>query len=296
MSDPKTDTQPEMLNLENPNDNFGFEDAREHEALLLDLEGFEGPIDLLLALARDQKVDLAQISVLKLAEQYLDFIRSAQELRLEIAADYLVMAAWLAYLKSKLLIPVIEVTDETDGVQVAADLAFQLQRLDAMRTASKNLFALPHLGQERFGRGSPEARTIEETSEISCTLPDLLRAYAKQHGRVGAQNIQLGTQTLYAFESAVSRLRSYLGKVPDWNLLQNFLPDDLKQDLYTRSAIANTFLVGLQMVRRGVMEMKQEDTYAPIYLRSTKALVAQAAADDQTSTHIDASDLKQELS
>ena len=251
---------------------LAMEEIDEKDALLLDLEGFEGPIDLLLLLARDQKVDLAQISVLRLAQQYLDFIRNAQKVRLEIAADYLVMAAWLAYLKSKLLIPVISPDDDGSGVNAAVDLAFQLQRLDAMRTASRNLFSMPQLGSERFVRGNPEERLVEETTEISASLFDLLKAYAKQHSRATGHEIELDKSILYGFEQAVSKLRSFLGKVPDWSLLQGFLPEDMRDPLFARSAIANTFLVGLQMVRRGELEMQQNGTFEPIFLRSTEAL------------------------
>ncbi|MGB0844238.1 MAG: segregation and condensation protein A [Alphaproteobacteria bacterium] len=278
------DKQDDLPHLEKDEENafassIEFEEVDEGDALLLDLEGFEGPIDLLLMLARDQKVDLAQISVLKLAKQYLDFIRNAQQLRLEIAADYLVMAAWLAFLKSKLLIPVIASDEEGSGKHAAVDLAFQLQRLDAMRTASRNLFSKPLLGSERFLRGKPEARLVEETTEVTCTLFDLLKAYARQHTRAMGHNIELNKTELYSFEQAISRMRAYLGKIPDWSLLQSFLPDEMKESLFARSAIANTFLVTLQMVRRGELEMQQDGTFEPIFLRSTESLFEKSKAE-----------------
>lgn len=248
---------------------------RESSAPRLDvmLDGFEGPIDLLLHLARDQKVDLLEISVLQLAQQYLDFIRNAQSLRLEIAADYLVMAAWLAFLKSKLLIPKPAAEGEAEGPQLASDLAFQLARLDAMRTAGRNLFARAQLGLERHVRGAPESTPVETDVTFRASLSDLLKAYARQRGRVDAQHITLNKPELYPFEAALQRLRGLVGTIPDWSVLSGFLPDDLKPGLQTRSAIANTFLATLQLVRLGALEMRQDEPFAPIELRSPEGSV-----------------------
>lgn len=237
-------------------------------ALVLDLEGFEGPIDVLLQLARDQKVDLTQISILQLAEQYLGFIREARRLRLELAADYLVMAAWLAYLKSRLLLPEPEGEEEPSGAEMAAALAFQLQRLEAMQNAGQELMKLPQLGQEIFGRGAPERIPRTTTATYDVSLYDLLSAYGRVKGSEHrSDNLRVLSLNLYSVEDAVERLRALLGDMPGWRTLSTFLPADLRDSLMLRSAVATTFSASLEMVKAGKVQLRQDNAFGPIYLR-----------------------------
>lgn len=237
-------------------------------ALVLDLEGFEGPIDVLLQLARDQKVDLTQISILQLAEQYLEFIREARRLRLELAADYLVMAAWLAYLKSRLLLPEPEGEEEPSGAEMAAALAFQLQRLEAMQNAGQELMKLPQLGQGIFGRGAPERIPRTTTATYDVSLYDLLSAYGRVKGsEQRSHNLRVLSLNLYSVEDAVERLRALLGDMPGWRTLSTFLPADLRDSLMLRSAVATTFSASLEMVKAGKVQLRQDNAFGPIYLR-----------------------------
>lgn len=245
--------------------------SQEGGALVLDLEGFEGPIDVLLQLARDQKVDLTQISILQLAEQYLEFVRQARRLRLELAADYLVMAAWLAYLKSRLLLPEPEGEDEPTGAEMAAALAFQLQRLEAMQKAGQNLMKLPQLGQEIFARGAPERiqRTTNATYDVS--LYELLSAYGRVRGSVQRdQSLRVLSLNLYSVDDAMERLRALLGDAPGWRTLSSFLPADLRDSLMLRSAVATTFSASLEMVKSGKAQLRQDAAFGPIYLRRSE--------------------------
>ncbi len=236
--------------------------------LVLDLEGFEGPIDLLLMLARDQKVDLAKISILALAEQYLAFIAAAQRISLEIAADYLVMAAWLAYLKSRLLLPEDEGSEEQpSGAQMAEALAFQLRRLESMQDAGQRLFARPLLGRDVFARGAPEGVEIVKEAVFEPTLYELLKAYGQIQSRGADTTLHIAAQELYSVEQAVERLRRLLGSVPDWQSLVSFLPDDLKGGIVRRSALASTFVATLELVRQGQAEVRQDGAFHPIYVR-----------------------------
>jgi len=238
--------------------------------LVLSLDGFEGPIDLLLSLARDQKVDLTKISILALANQYLDFIAHARSLRLEIAADYLVMAAWLAYLKSRLLLPAVESDEEgPDPAELAARLAFQLQRLEAMQKVARELFALPQLGQDVFGRGAPEQFAKETTTVFDVSLFDLLKAYGEQQSRQKATTLRIMPTALMSMEQAIVRLRGLVGEVPDWTVLERFVPPDIADPLVARSAIASTFAATLELAREGVVEIRQAGTYGPIYVRKS---------------------------
>lgn len=238
-------------------------------SLFLNLDGFEGPIDVLLNLARDQKVDLTQISILQLAEQYLVFIREAQVLNLELAADYLVMAAWLAYLKSRLLLPPDETTEEEqDPAALAEALRFQLLRLEAMQEAGSRLMALPQLGVDVFPRGAPENMSARFRSIYDVTLYDLLRAYADHKVREQGHTLRIAATDLYAVEDAIERLRGLVGKVPEWRTLFSFLPDFLKGSLIMRSAVASTFVASLQLVKDGQAQIRQDGTFGPIWLRS----------------------------
>lgn len=237
------------------------------DGLVLDLEGFEGPIDVLLALARTHKVDITKISILNLAEQYLAFIRRAHALRLEIAADYLVMAAWLAYLKSRLLLPSSEEDDEPTGAELAARLAFQLQRLEAMRKAAGELMERPRLGQDFFGRGEPDPLIVDTTTVFNATLFDLLSVYGAIQERQNASMLQITPARLYSMDDALERLGKLLGHTPDWTTLSRFLPEGIGDELVMRSAIASTFAASLELVRQGKLQLNQAQTFAPIYVR-----------------------------
>ena len=238
------------------------------EQLLLALDGFEGPIDLLLTLARDQKVDLTRISILQLANQYLDFVAAARRVRIELAADYLVMAAWLAYLKSRLLLPEPEDPgDEPGGAELASALAFQLQRLEAMREAGARLLALPQLGRDVFARGAPEGLEAEQTTVFDVTFYDVLKAYGEHKRREETSTLTIQPLDLYSLEDALSRLSHILGSLPDWVTLSSFLPDRSDNLLRGRSALAATFAATLELVKAGQVELRQDGAFAPIWLR-----------------------------
>lgn len=251
-----------------------FEDPRpealaEAGLLRLDIEGFEGPIDVLLQLARDQKVDLTKISILALAEQYLDFIQTARRLRLELAADYLVMAAWLAYLKSRLLLPLPdEGSEEPSGSEMAAALRFQLQRLQAMLERGAQLMARPQLGMEIFARGEPETPEVINKAIYELSLYELLKAYARHQTRAEVTRLRVQPFDLYAVEDAIKRLSGLLGSMPEWRSLMSFLPGNLVDDLKRRSALASTFAASLELTKAGQVEMRQDGSFGPIYLRS----------------------------
>jgi segregation and condensation protein A len=249
--------------------------AIEAETLNVALDGYEGPLDLLLTLARAQKVDLRRISVLELAEQYLAFMAEARRLRIELAADYLVMAAWLAWLKSRLLLPQPDEGDGPSGEELAARLAFQLERLEAMRKAAARLMARDQLGRDFFARGMTEAMTIRKRTEWSASLSDLLRAYARVKTREEYRPLQIDRTTLYAIDTALDRLKSLVGDMPDWGSLSGFLPEGWVLDpVKRRSAMASTFAASLELAKRGEIELKQAETFAPIFLRRRAAAAA----------------------
>jgi segregation and condensation protein A len=259
------------MSIEEPFETPARPAANDDHRLVLDLDGFEGPIDVLLTLARDQKVDLAKISILELADQYLSFIQRARRLRLEIAADYLVMAAWLAYLKSRLLLPEPEGEGEPTGAELAAALAFQLQRLEAMQQAGERLMGRPRLGQDFFRRGAPEALKIVSRAVYDVSLYDLLKAYGDQRGRqTRASALQIAPMELYSMDEALHRLGEMLGHTPDWRTLAAFLPAGLRGLVY-RSAVAATFAASLELVRSGRAELRQDGTFGPIYLKARDA-------------------------
>jgi segregation and condensation protein A len=236
--------------------------------LHLDIAGFEGPIDVLLQLAREQKVDLTQIRILDLAEQYLAFVREARRLRLELAADYLVMAAWLAYLKSRLLLPEPEPTeDEATGAEMAAALRFQLQRLQAMQDAGRTLLNRPRLGRDVFPRGEPAEPEVVTTVAHDCSFYELLRAYADLRQRQGPENLRVDPMDLDSVEEAMTRLRKALGKSPGWTALMQFMPAGLATPLQRRSACAATFAASLELCREGRAELRQPEVFGPIYVR-----------------------------
>lgn len=239
------------------------------EPLVVDIEGYEGPLDLLLALARTQKVDLARLSVLALVEQYLAFIAEAQRLRLELVADYLVMAAWLAFLKSRLLLPRQEKMGEAMSAEEAAQrLSFRLMRLEAMRNAAAQLMTRKLLGRDVFPRGMPEGvHTIRETQHTA-QIYDLLRAYADQRRRTIKVGHVVKARTVWSIKDAKDRLERLLGEsVAGWRQLDFFIETYLPVGDEVRTAIASSFGATLELAREGLIELRQEAPFAPIYMR-----------------------------
>lgn len=253
-----------------PDDGAPGRDA--DEALIVDVDGFEGPLDLLLALAQRQKVDLRRISVLKLAEQYLAFVEAARSRRIELAADYLVMAAWLAFLKSRLLLPPPEAGEGPSGEELAAHLAWQLERLEAMRRAAARLMAGNQLGRDRFVRGMPETVSVARTTRWDAALADLLAAYARVQTRGAYAPLHLERGPVLTLDDALRRLAALVGALPgalpDWEVLSAFLPEGwVLEPRRRRSALASTFAAMLELARRGDIEIAQEAVFAPIRLR-----------------------------
>jgi segregation and condensation protein A len=236
--------------------------------LVLDLDGYEGPIDVLLTLARDQKVDLKKISILELADQYLAFVAKARRLRLELAADYLVMAAWLAYLKSRLLLPEPPKDGEPSGAEMAAALAFQLQRLAAMQKAGQALLALPQLNRDFFRRGEPEPVRLIQVPVYNLTLYELLKAYGTHPGRKREGVLHIEPLRLFSMDDALHRIGDLIGHKLDWTVLRDFLPEDLQLNpLQRRAALAATFAASLELARSGRVQLRQDGTFGPIYLK-----------------------------
>ncbi len=243
---------------------------RAEEALIVDVDGFEGPLDLLLTLARSQKVDLMRISVLHLAEQYLLFVEQARKLRIELAADYLVMAAWLAFLKSRLLLPPDPEAEGPSAEDMAAHLAFQLERLDAMRQAAARLMGRDRLGISRFPRGAPEAIARRRRTEWQAGLIDLMRAYARMKTRDEFRPYAFDRQDVFSMEQALDRMRRMIGFAGDWTDLSDFLPDGWQaHGARRRSATAATFAASLELARQGRLQIRQSNTFAPISFRRT---------------------------
>lgn len=239
------------------------------DAFIVDVEGFEGPLDLLLALARTQKVDIAKIAILPLVEQYLDFIAKAQSLKLEIAADYLVMAAWLAYLKSKLLIPREKEDSATQSAEeMAQRLAFRLMRLEAMRTAAARLMTRKRMGRDVFTRGAPETvRTVKDTT-WTAEVYDLLKAYAEQRRRTIRVVHVVKARKVWSIKEARLRLEKLVGASEgDWTQLDLFLEKFLPHGDEERTALASSFGATLEMAREGLVELRQDEPFAPIYMR-----------------------------
>jgi segregation and condensation protein A len=243
------------------------EKASDEPLLNVDVDGFEGPLDLLLHLARNQKVDLTRISVLALAEQYLTFIEQVRELRLEIAADYLVMAAWLAFLKSKLLLPKQAGPDGQTGEDLAEVLQFRLRRLEAMRDAASRLINRNRLGRDVFQRGMPEAVIIEKRNEYSASLYDLLSAYAALRQKKAITNVSIEKRQVWSLKDARDMIMRMLGDLTDWAALDRFLIDYLIPPSQRTTALASSFAVSLELAREGVIEIKQLEPFAPIFMR-----------------------------
>jgi segregation and condensation protein A len=241
----------------------------EEPALVLDLDGYEGPIDLLLALAREQKVDLAKLSILALADQYLAFIAAQQRLSLEIAADYLVMAAWLAYLKSRLLLPEPPAEDDgPSGAELEAALRHRLRLLEAMQCAGSALMALPRLGREFFLRGTPERLSTIDQPVYELSLYEVLAAYGEGHRRTHARVLTIEPAVLHSLDEALHRLAQFVGHIPEWRELAAFLPEELRGAVFRRSALAATFAATLELARTRRVELRQDRPFGPIYLRS----------------------------
>jgi len=236
-------------------------------SLVVDVDGFEGPLDLLLALARTQKVDLSRISVLALVEQYIAFIEQARRMRLELAADYLVMAAWLAYLKSKLLIPKLPGDQGESGEEMAAVLQFRLKRLEAMRDAAARLVNRNRLGRDVFARGMPETVIVEKHNQYTATLYDLLTAYAAQRQRQAVSTVQIAKRGVWSLKQARELLTRLIGEVQDWTALDHFLIRWMTTPEQRVTAIASSFAASLEMVREGLLEVRQDSAFAPIYMR-----------------------------
>jgi len=238
------------------------------EALIVDVDGFEGPLDVLLMLSLTQKVDLRKISVLHLARQYLAFVEKAKALRLELAADYLVMAAWLAFLKSRLLLPPDPTEEGPSGEELAAHLAFQLERLQAMRDAAARLMARDRLGRDFFARGQEQDVLRIRTVKYTATLLDLMQAYARIRTRDEFRPFVMDRDHVFTMEQALERMRPLIGFAGDWMDLTSYLPEGWSADPgKRRSATASTFAASLELVKEGRLEIRQSESFAPIQLR-----------------------------
>lgn len=238
------------------------------DALIIDVEGFEGPMDLLLDLARQHKIDLSRISILALADQYIAFIDRARKMRLEVAADYLVMAAWLTYLKSRLLIPQPPKEGEVEPQDMAQRLAFRLQRLQAMRDAAEKLMNGAQLGRDVFERGAPEPLVIDTQKEYGDTLIDLLKAYADRRQRKMVRQIYtVKKQQVWSIKEAREALQRLLGAMDEWGTFDHWLENYFSQPETRRSVRASSFTASLELAREGVIELRQEEAFQPIFLR-----------------------------
>ncbi|WOI57156.1 ScpA family protein [Palleronia sp. LCG004] len=255
-----------MVETEAPHDPVG--ERRAAEALIVDVDGFEGPLDLLLSLSRTQKVDLRHISVLALARQYLAFVEEARSLRIELAADYLVMAAWLAFLKSRLLLPPDPEDEGPSGEDLAAHLAFQLERLEAMREAAAKLMARDQLGRDVFARGLPEAMERVRRVRYTATLIDLMQAYARIRTRDDFRPFVLDRDSVMTMEEALERMRDLIGFAGTWTDLASYMPEGWERDpVRRRSATASHFAASLELVKAGRIQIRQGSTFAPIEIR-----------------------------
>ncbi len=238
------------------------------EALIVDVDGFEGPLDVLLTLGRTQKVDLTKISILELAQQYLAFVERAKTLRIELAADYLVMAAWLAFLKSRLLLPPDPEEEGPSGEELAAHLAFQLERLQAMRDVAARLMARDRLGRDFFARGIPESVERVKKVTYTATLLDLMQAYSRLRTRDEFRPYVMDRDAVFTLEHALERMRGLIGFAGKWTDISSYIPEGWDKDpARIRSATASTFAASLELVKEGRVELRQSETFAPIELR-----------------------------
>ncbi|MBV9261770.1 MAG: segregation/condensation protein A [Pseudolabrys sp.] len=247
--------------------NFDQERAADEPTMIVDVEGFEGPLDLLLTLARHQKVDLAKISILALADQYLTFIEAARKLRLELAADYLVMAAWLAYLKSRLLLPEAAPVEGQSAEEMALALANRLRRLEAFRNVAAQLMQRPQLGRDIFPRGEPEHISTVKQPEWTATLYDLLTAYTSQRQNTVLGKIRFAKRNVWTLAHAREALERMIGQTGDWTRLDEFLIAYLVEPSQAATAFASSFASALELVREGEAEIHQKTAFAPLYMR-----------------------------
>ena len=238
------------------------------EALIVDVGAFEGPLDLLLTLSRTQKVDLRQISILALAQQYLAFVEQAKKLRLELAADYLVMAAWLAFLKSRLLLPPDPTDEDPSGEELAAHLAFQLERLEAMRNAAARLMARDQLRRDFFARGITEDLQRVRRVTYTATLLDLMQGYARIRTKDDFRPFVMDRDSVMTMEQSLARMRTLIGFAGDWTDIANYLPEGWEiEPVKRRSATAATFAAALELAKEGKIEIRQGETFSPIQIR-----------------------------
>ena len=247
-------------------------------SLVVDVEGYEGPLDLLLALARQQRVDLHKISILALADQYLTFIEAARKIRLELAADYLVMAAWLAFLKSRLLLPEPATPDGPSAEEMATALANRLRRLEAIREASNRLMNRPQLQRDIFPRGQPESIAEIRHPKFTATLFDLLTAYAAQRQQRVLANVHLAKRTVWSLTEARASLERLVGMAEDWSRLDEYLLAFVVDPSQKSTVLASSLASTLELVREGMMEVHQHAPFAPIYVRKRPVVAPEAAA------------------
>ena len=239
-----------------------------NDDLIVNLSGYEGPLDVLLIMAKSQKVDLMKISILQLTEQYLVFIAEVRKKNLEIAADYLVMAAWLAYLKSNLLLPREETGEELTAEQMAERLKFQLKKLEAIRQVSEKLMNLPVLGTNFFNRGMPEGIRLIRTPEYYLSLYDLLKSYANQRYKSAYSSMVIERPAVYAMEEALVRLQRMVGTAFEWTKLESFLPPEFSKGKNARSGVAGTLAAAMELVREGVLEVQQLAPFGPVFIKN----------------------------
>jgi segregation and condensation protein A len=265
------------MNAQSNADDAPFEAARpqlaaDEPALVVDVDGFEGPLDLLLALARQQKVDLAKISILALADQYLAFIEEVRKLRLELAADYLVMAAWLAYLKSRLLVPDPHAPEGMTAEDMATALAQRLRRLEAIRGVAEQLLRRPQLGRDVFARGLAEPIAEIKHPEWSATLYDLLSAYSTQRQRAALAHVRVPKRDVWSLAEAREALERLIGQAADWSRLDEFLLAYVVDAEHAATVLASSFAATLELVREGAAELHQHAAFAPLYVRKRQAV------------------------
>ena len=242
-------------------------DSPVYNQFQVNLDGYEGPLDLLLELAKSQKVDLSNISILKLTEQYLKYINVTQNLNIEVASDYLVMAAWLVYLKSRLLLPKKQNEEEPSTKDLEEALKFQLARLESMRKATLELFKLPQVGRDIFYRGFSDGTKYKYKIHYTSTLYDLLKAYTMQSNRSSIGSLKIQTTELYSVDEAINRIKNIFGNFPDWIELSKLFPLMGKNQLINKSAISSTFLASLELAKNGFLLVKQDYNYGPIMLK-----------------------------
>ena len=258
------------MNTEQEFDTELAERSADEPSLMVDVEGFEGPLDLLLTLARQQKVDLAKISILALADQYLAFIEEARKMRLELAADYLVMAAWLAYLKSRLLLPEQHPAEGLSAEEMANVLALRLRRLEAIRKFAEQVMNRPQLGRDVFQRGQPEPIAEIKHPQWSATLYDLLSAYASRRQIQSRSVVRVAKRTVWSLAEAREALERLIGQNMDWSPLDQYLLAYLTDPATTATVLASSFAAALEMIREGQLEAHQQGAFSPLYLRKKR--------------------------